>query len=126
MSEYYGDFPRIPIRQVFLTAAIRAVRYWSWRMRSQNWQVAQGTVEAREWLSLASNAGWTRIQYSYQVGKELFFGDARGGFISRKNVYAERDPAMIEFFSQLPEGAPVRVLFDPRKPSRSVLVLGSQ
>jgi hypothetical protein len=108
-------------RQVFIGELIRSIRYWWWWHRSRDWPVAHGTVEVREFLRWSSNAGWTSIRYSYQAGEESFSGDARRGFISRKMDYAERDPTVVEFFKRFPAGAPVRVRFDPRRPSISVL-----
>lgn len=114
-----GSGGQISVRQVFGAGELFwAVQQSRLRPRSGSWPVVTATVEGRDILRFASNAGWLAVRYSYAFAGEVFSGELRMGVRARNSL--ERDPNTSDFFSRFPQGSHIRVRVDPQNPIRSV------
>ncbi len=117
MSDF--DPALFPTSQVFgISEIVWSIRDYWYRRRSRQWQIAVATVDGREFLRWAANAGWFSICYTYSVGGEVFSGEFRFGIISRESS-AERDRRIIDFSARVPPGTRIQVRTDPSNPMRS-------
>lgn len=109
-------------RQVFgIEQLLWTFRTWLWRRRARKWQVVPGSIAGREFLRLATNAGWLSLSYTYTFDRQVFSGELRKWIVSRKTSKAESDPDTIEFSRRFPVGSQIRVRVDPQQPARSVV-----
>ena len=111
-------------RRVFLAA-----RSWSWPQ-------IEGTVVNSYVMLTASNPGAGRgtrqttylvVEYRYTVGGKTY-ESKRWGFDDRHPKYGSRSPVSgklmwheSELLAAYPDGAPITVYYDPRKPESSVI-----